>query len=55
RRLKEVDEIQSVDPETGKARQVRYYYWLPDKDDFGKYAGDSWLLQELSRIKGQSI
>jgi len=55
RRVKEIDEIQSVDPETGKARQVRYYYWLSDKDDFGKYAGDSWLLQELSRIKGQSI
>ncbi|NIM47335.1 MAG: secretion system protein E [Candidatus Aenigmarchaeota archaeon] len=55
RRLKEIDEIQSVDPETGKPRQVRYYYWLPDKDDFGKYAGDSWLLQELSRNKGQPL
>ncbi len=55
RRVKEIDEIQSVDPETGKARQIRYYYWLPEKDTFGKYAGDSWLLQELSRIKGQSI
>jgi flagellar protein FlaI len=55
RRLKEIDEIQSVDPDTGKARQIRYYYWLSDKDNFGKYAGDSWLLQELSRIKGQSV
>lgn len=55
RRVKEVDEIQSVDPETGKAREVRYYYWMSDKDDFGKFAGDSWYLQELSRIKGLSI
>jgi len=55
RRVKEIDEIQSVDAETGKARQIRYYYWLPEKDTFGKYAGDSWLLQDLSRIKGQSI
>ena len=28
---------------------------MPDKDDFGKFAGDSWYLQELSRIKGQGI
>jgi len=55
RRVKEIDEIQSVDAETGKAREVRYYYWLADKDDFGRYAGDSWFLQELSRIKGQNI
>jgi flagellar protein FlaI len=55
RRVKEIDEIQSVDPETGKAREVRYYYWLVDKDDFGKFAGDSWYLQELSRIKGQNV
>jgi flagellar protein FlaI len=55
RRVKEIDEIQSVDAETGKAREVRYYYWLADKDDFGRYAGDSWYLQELSRIKGQNI
>ncbi len=55
RRVKEIDEIQSVDAETGKAREVRYYYWLADKDDFGKFAGDSWFLQELSRIKGQNI
>lgn len=54
RRVKEIDEIQSVDPETGKAREVRYYYWLPDKDDFGRFAGDSWFLQELARIKGQN-
>jgi len=55
RRVKEIDEIQSVDAETGKAREVRYYYWLADKDDFGRFAGDSWFLQELSRIKGQNI
>jgi flagellar protein FlaI len=55
RRVKEIDEIQSVDAETGKAREVRYYYWLADKDDFGRFAGDSWYLQELSRIKGQNI
>jgi flagellar protein FlaI len=55
RRVKEVAEIQSVDPETGKVREIKFYYWLPDKDSFGKYAGDSWFLQELSRSKGQSI
>jgi len=55
RRVKEIDEIQSVDAATGKSREVRYYYWLPDKDNFGKFAGDSWFLQELSRTKGVSI
>lgn len=55
RRVKDVVEIQSVNPETGKARQIRFYYWLSDKDTFGKYAGDSWLLQKLSRIKGRSV
>ena len=53
--MKEVNEIESVDPETGKARQIRYYYWLADKDDFGKFASNSWYLQELSRSKGSSV
>jgi archaeal flagellar protein FlaI len=55
RRVKEIDEIQSVDPDTGKARDIKYYYWLPDKDDYGTYASDSWFLQELSRTKGRSM
>jgi archaeal flagellar protein FlaI len=55
RRVKEIDEIQSVDSETGKVREIKYYYWLPDKDDFGRYAGDSSYLQELSRIRGRTL
>ncbi len=55
RRVREIDEIQSVDADTGKSRVVKYYYWLPEKDDFGRYAGESWYLQELSRAKGLSL
>jgi archaeal flagellar protein FlaI len=54
RRVKEVDEIMSVDSSTGKARDVKLYYWLPEKDDFGKYAGESWFLQEMTRMKGST-
>jgi len=55
RRVREIDEIQSVDADTGKSREVKYYYWLPEKDDFGRYAGESWFLQELARTKGLSL
>jgi len=53
RRLKEVVEIESVDP-SGIARTNRVYSWLPESDDFEK-RGYSWLLQKISQKKGISL
>ncbi|MDD5416568.1 MAG: type II/IV secretion system ATPase subunit [Candidatus Aenigmarchaeota archaeon] len=50
RRLKEVVEIEAVDP-NGNARTNRAYSWLPATDDFEK-RGYSWLLQSISQKKG---
>ena len=53
RRLKEVAEVESVDP-NGIARINRAYSWLPESDAFEK-RGYSWLLQKISQKKGISL
>ncbi len=53
RRVKEVVEIESVDPKTGVARTNAVYYWSPDEDKFEfSRKGSSWYLQELAAHKG---
>ncbi len=51
RRLKEIVEIESVDSETGKARALKIFVWLPSADSF-EYRGNSWLLNKISSEKG---
>lgn len=54
RRVKEIVEIESVDANTGNAITNRVFSWMPSEDDF-EYRGDSWLFQEVSKLKGVSI
>jgi flagellar protein FlaI len=54
RRIKEIVEIESIDEKTGTARTNRAYSWLPSEDEF-EYRGYSWLLQEISKLKGIGI
>ena len=51
RRVKEIVEIESVDPKTGNARTNKVYGWLASHDTF-EYRGYSWLMQELSKSRG---
>ncbi len=50
RRVKEVVEIESVDPKTGETRSVKSFAWLPATDNF-EYRGDSYVLQKISKLK----
>ncbi|HIQ49722.1 MAG TPA: secretion system protein E [Nanoarchaeota archaeon] len=51
RRVKEIDELQSVDPKTGAARINRAFSWLPASDEFEKNAY-LWILHKISRQIG---
>ncbi|MBI4018446.1 MAG: type II/IV secretion system ATPase subunit [Candidatus Aenigmarchaeota archaeon] len=51
RRVKELVEIENIDPDTGKARSAKTFVWLPSQDTF-EYRGNSWVLSKLSTEKG---
>lgn len=51
RRVKEVIEIESVDPNTGKAITDEVFTWNPSGDNFEE-RGKDWILKEISRTKG---
>jgi flagellar protein FlaI len=51
RRIKEIVEIESISPETGKARTNDVYRWSPKEDNFN-FKGVSWLLQQIAVQKG---
>ncbi len=51
RRVKEVVEIESIDPRTGRERTNRVFSWLPSTDSF-EFRGYSWLLGKISKLKG---
>lgn len=51
RRIKEIAEIESIEPETGRARAAKVFIWLPAEDSF-EYHGSSWVLSRLSTEKG---
>ncbi len=54
RRVKEIVEIESIDPETGNPRTIKSFAWIPHDDVF-EYRGDSWLLHKISTEKGMSM
>jgi flagellar protein FlaI len=51
RRIKEIVEIESIAPETGKARTNDVYRWSPKEDNFN-FKGVSWLLQQIAVQEG---
>ncbi len=54
RRVKEIVEIEAVDPKTGRARTNRIYNWLAAEDSF-QHVGSSWLSQQISKYKGMTL
>ncbi len=54
RRVKEIVEIESIDPQTGAPRTIKSFAWIPHDDVF-EYRGDSWLLHKISTEKGLSM
>ena len=54
RRIKEIVEIESVDPDTGAPRVTKPFVWDPAKDIF-EYKGSSWMLKKISSAKGMSL
>jgi len=56
RRIKEIAEIESIDPVTGKARTNSIYQWKPEKDNFElNITYPSWLLQDIASRRGVDI
>jgi len=54
RRLKEIVEIESVDPATGKVRSNQVYHWSASEDTY-EFAGTSYFLQEIAAHKGIEV
>lgn len=54
RRVREIVEIESIDPVTGNARTNKLFSWVPYTDNF-EYHGYSWVLQKISKLKGISM
>jgi archaeal flagellar protein FlaI len=52
RRVKELDEIQSVDTRTGSVHTVKTFSWIPSEDVFNESPGSSEVLRRLSFEKG---
>jgi flagellar protein FlaI len=52
RRLKEVDEIESVDPKTGTAHIIKVFTWNPSSDIYSANLEESYLLKKMAFEKG---
>ncbi len=51
RRVKEIDELESVDPKTGAARINKAFTWLPGPDEFEKNTY-LWLIHKIAKQTG---
>ncbi len=54
RKVKEIDELESIDPKTGAARVNRAFTWLPGIDNFEKNSY-LWVLHKISKISGKNV
>lgn len=54
RRTKEIVEVETIDPNSGKAVTVKAFSWLPSSDTFDENIGKSQLLRKISFEKGIS-
>jgi len=52
RRVKDVAEIQSIDPRTGRAHIVKTFSWIPSSDRFNSNIENSEILHRISFEKG---
>ena len=54
RRIKEINELESVDPHTGAARTNKVFVWLPGPDDFERNTY-SYILQKIAKLRGAEL
>jgi flagellar protein FlaI len=54
RRLKEIDEIESIDPKTGTPHTVKVFAWSPSSDTYSANLEESYLLKKMAFEKGIS-
>ncbi len=52
RRVKEVDEIESIDPKTGTPHSLTVFNWSPSTDTFSENLEESYLLKKMAFEKG---
>ena len=54
RRIKEIVEIEKVNPETGALKVSKPFVWAPTEDSYD-YSGNSFVLEKISSSKGISM
>lgn len=54
RRVKEVNEVESIDPKTGTAHTVKVFDWSPSDDTFSASLEESYMLKRVAFEKGVS-
>ncbi|MCK5023180.1 MAG: type II/IV secretion system ATPase subunit [Candidatus Aenigmarchaeota archaeon] len=54
RRVKEVSEIESIDPRTGSSHSIKVFDWSPSSDTFSNNIEESYLLKKIAFEKGIS-
>lgn len=52
RRVKEINEIESIDPKTGTPHSIRVFDWNPSSDDFNDNTEESYLLKKVAFERG---
>lgn len=52
RRVKEVAEIESIDPKTGTPHSIKVFDWNPSTDTFSESMEESYLLKKMAYEKG---
>ncbi|MCD6590829.1 MAG: type II/IV secretion system ATPase subunit [Candidatus Aenigmarchaeota archaeon] len=52
RRVKGIEEIESIDPKTGSAHTLRVFDWIPSSDQFSEHLEESYLLRRIAFTKG---
>ncbi|NIO22435.1 MAG: secretion system protein E [Candidatus Aenigmarchaeota archaeon] len=52
RRVKNIVEIESVDPKTGNPHTIKTFDWIPSTDSFGSNLEESYLLKRIAFDKG---
>lgn len=52
RRVKEIDEIESIDPKSGTAHNIKIFDWTPSTDTFSENLEESYLLKKIAFDKG---
>ena len=55
RRVKEIDEIQSIDSHTGIAHSKKIFTWIPSEDSYQDAVQESILLQKISFAEGVQL